>query len=476
MKNSSSPDKFLLCPRLHLSAQLVRQQANIIKTHTNLSVVEYDADADAECEDQKSQMKDHGSYQVVVLTCDTFFHLLDSNAMKLCDINAVIFDECHQACEEHPYQHIMGLFDLYSPEEHPHILGLTSSLLIGKVFPSALERVLDNLERTLKSNIETAINVQSVSRYGTKPKELVIECEPYRSLTSCCAKMMDILMETLYNLENYQSSDTKSEEDPTLLPRQAVEEAIRALLGVGPLGLKLMVQLLLSEIEKFEKHTSLPFNKLLFTYTCSQLRYVRKKCSLECSLHLREGESIWSPKLVTPKFRNMMRVLQSFRPQNNSPSSCNKLNSVQGIPNHTKIAAESNVCGEEEEEDSPDEDETEDRQTGGKGSSLCGIVFAEGRFVAFVLDTLLRKFQRSDPNLGFISSCSIVGHETTGLGKMQTQAQAKRQEQMLRRFRRHETHLLFATNILEDGKWKAPSPVLLFHPQSFCIVVNYSHF
>ncbi|PIK38540.1 putative endoribonuclease Dicer isoform X1 [Apostichopus japonicus] len=134
-------------------------------------------------------------------------------------------------------------------------------------------------------------------------------------------------------------------------------------------------------------------------------------------------------------------------------SMCNNDQRGDGVrtPRAGNPAADINVWEEEEDEESPDEDEEEERRAGGKDSSLCGIVFADGRFTAFVLDTLLRKFQKSNPNLGFISSCSIMGHETTGLGMMQTQAQAKRQEQMLRRFRRHETQLLFATNILEEG-------------------------
>ncbi|PIK55401.1 Dicer [Apostichopus japonicus] len=309
--------------------------------------------------------------------------------MKLSVINAVIFDECHHALEEHPYHDIMSLFDECSPDEQPHILGLTSSLLVGKFLPMALEKILNDLECTLKSNIETAINVQSVSRYGTKPKEIVIECEPYEHLTVCCNELMNVLNETLCNLERYRS-DTSAEEDedPTLLPRQAIQESIRALNGIGPLGLKLM------------------------------LRYVRKKCSLECGLHLKEGESIWSLRLVAPKFRKLINVLQSFKPQMDHQSMCNNDQRGDGVrtPRAGNPAADINVWEEEEDEESPDEDEEEERRAGGKDSSLCGIVFADGRFTAFVLDTLLRKFQKSNPNLGFISSCSIMGHETTGLG------------------------------------------------------------
>ncbi|KAJ8045308.1 Endoribonuclease Dicer [Holothuria leucospilota] len=431
------------------SAQMVSQQANVIQTHTNLSVMEYTGDSDFK--PQKNAERSSRTPQVLVMTCETLLKALYEGAIKLANLNAIIFDDCHHACEKHPYSDVMKYFDSCDPAEHPHILGLTASLLRGKFLPSKLESTLDRLEQTLRSNIETAINVQSVSRYGTKPKEIVIECEPYQNLNVCCREILDILHETLNILKKCQHVD-KTADDYTSLPQQAVQEAILALTGIGPLGLKLMVQLLLNEIEKFEKHTVSSFSKLLLIYTCSQLRYVRKKCSLECATLLQDGQSIWSLKLVTPKFRKLLTVLASFRPDEDAQISSDSTNEEKVVHKNTKLentAAEMNVY--DEDEDSCDDEEEEAVGEAANDTSLCGIVFADGRFTAFVLDTLLRKFQRSNPQLSFISSCSIMGHGVTGLGGMQTQAQGKRQEQMLRKFRRHETNLLFATNILEEG-------------------------
>lgn len=47
----------------------------------------------------------------------------------------------------------------------PRILGLTASILNGKCIPSELEEKIQNLERTLKSNAETATDLVVLDRY-----------------------------------------------------------------------------------------------------------------------------------------------------------------------------------------------------------------------------------------------------------------------------------------------------------------------
>lgn len=46
----------------------------------------------------------------------------------------------------------------------PRILGLTASILNGKCDPSELEAKIQNLERTLKSNAETATDLVVLDR------------------------------------------------------------------------------------------------------------------------------------------------------------------------------------------------------------------------------------------------------------------------------------------------------------------------
>lgn len=47
----------------------------------------------------------------------------------------------------------------------PRVLGLTASILNGKCDPSELEHKIQNLERILKSNAETATDLVVLDRY-----------------------------------------------------------------------------------------------------------------------------------------------------------------------------------------------------------------------------------------------------------------------------------------------------------------------
>nr|QXP50134.1 aviD [Homo sapiens] len=70
-----------------------------------------------------------------------------------------------------------------------------------------------------------------------------------------------------------------------------------------------------------------------------------------------------------------------------------------------------------------------------------------------VLDRLIKEAGKQDPELAYISSNFITGH---GIGKnqprnKQMEAEFRKQEEVLRKFRAHETNLLIATSIVEEG-------------------------
>ncbi|MED6285878.1 Endoribonuclease Dicer, partial [Characodon lateralis] len=101
--------------------------------------------------------------QVLVMTCHIFLHVLRSQTLPLSKINLVVFDDCHLAITEHPYCDIMKLFEECT--FGPRILGLTASILNGKCDPSELEQKIQNLERMLKSNAETATDLVVLDRW-----------------------------------------------------------------------------------------------------------------------------------------------------------------------------------------------------------------------------------------------------------------------------------------------------------------------
>lgn len=56
------------------------------------------------------------------MTCQILNDMLTHKYIEIQDINLIIFDECHQAVDDHPMRLIMKHFDV-SCEEQPRILG-----------------------------------------------------------------------------------------------------------------------------------------------------------------------------------------------------------------------------------------------------------------------------------------------------------------------------------------------------------------
>ena len=86
-------------------------------------------------------------------------------------------------------------------------------------------------------------------------------------------------------------------------------------------------------------------------------------------------------------------------------------------------------------------------------NTLCGIVFVERRYTALVLSELINIAAKLDPELTFIKSNFVIGHGTGGKVNYSshTEMNFKKQEEVLRQFRRHEFNLLIATSVVEEG-------------------------
>ncbi|PAV60477.1 hypothetical protein WR25_10602 [Diploscapter pachys] len=87
----------------------------------------------------------------------------------------------------------------------------------------------------------------------------------------------------------------------------------------------------------------------------------------------------------------------------------------------------------------------------GKNEPLCGIVFVNQRYVAYVLNLLLRAVKTWDPMFKFLSPDYVIGFSGSSLASEDSQGLHKRQEEVLRKFRKRELNLLIATSVLEEG-------------------------
>ena len=362
-------------------------------------------------------------HHVLVITGEAFVKLLDAGTLSFRQVNLLVMDECHLALDElqRPvYESIMQRFDDYSGVNgQPRVLGMTSSILLGKQDPSDLEANLGNLERILKSRPETALN-SSAGKFGNKPAEAIVVCEKYSDCSKLCEDASKVLDNASQFIDSFRTECINGQSDPCLPVKHVFNECKAALSIIGPLGVRTIVPLLLKDLQKLEKHETYEINCWMLLYAAAQLRLAKKVCDNT----MKADKALLDMKFVTPKVRRLLQVLRNFKPDENAKNgdSFHARNTVQ-VKNRKALRTGANnrrimiqrqqqqqfQAYEEEDEESEGEEEEEDKPDITNDTSLCGIVFVERRYVAAILDKLLRKLQRKDSSLGFITSSCIMG-------------------------------------------------------------------
>ena len=100
----------------------------------------------------------------------------------------------------------------------------------------------------------------------------------------------------------------------------------------------------------------------------------------------------------------------------------------------------------------------------------------ERRCTALVLSEQINIVAEHDPELTFVKSKFVTGHGTGGIVNYSNEAEMnfKKQEEVLRQFRRHEFNLLIATCVVEEGL-DIPKCNVVYRfdfPKNFCSYVQ----
>uniref|UniRef100_A0A674AXT7 ribonuclease III n=1 Tax=Salmo trutta TaxID=8032 RepID=A0A674AXT7_SALTR len=200
------------------AASSVIQQAASVRTHSDLQVGEYMCVEKTSSWSREKWSQEMIENQVLVMTCHIFLHVLKSGVLPLWKLNLVVFDECHLAITDHPYRDIMKLCE--GCPCSPRILGLTASILNGKCDPSELEQKIQNLERILQSNAETATDLVVLDRYASQPREVVLDCGPYLDKSGLSEHLLSELDEALHFLNDCNIPVSREDRDPTFISKQ----------------------------------------------------------------------------------------------------------------------------------------------------------------------------------------------------------------------------------------------------------------
>ncbi|XP_016056495.1 PREDICTED: endoribonuclease Dicer isoform X1 [Miniopterus natalensis] len=424
------------------SANQVAQQVSAVRTHSDLKVGEYsDLEVNASWTKEKWN-QEFTKHQVLIMTCYVALIVLKNGYLSLSDINLLVFDECHLAILDHPYREIMKLCE--SCPSCPRILGLTASILNGKCDPEELEEKIQKLEKILKSNAETATDLVVLDRYTTQPYEIVVDCGPFMDRSGLYERLLMELEEALNFVNDCNISVHSKERDSTLISKQILSDCRAVLVVLGPWCADKVAGMMVRELQKYIKHEQEELHRKFLLFTDTFLRKIHALC-----------EEHFSPasldlKFVTPKVIKLLEILRKYKPYERQ-----QFESVEWYNNRNQDNYVSWSDSEEEEED--EEIEEKEKPEANFPSPftniLCGIIFVERRYTAVVLNRLIKEAGKQDPELAYISSNFITGH---GIGKnqprtKQMEAEFRKQEEVLRKFRAHETNLLIATSIVEEG-------------------------
>ncbi|XP_018414903.1 PREDICTED: endoribonuclease Dicer [Nanorana parkeri] len=425
------------------SAKQVAQQVSAVRTHSDLKVGEYSALEAVESWRKERWNQAFLDHQILIMTCHIFLNVLKSESLSLSSINLLVFDECHLAIQDHPYREIMEICERC--QTCPRILGLTASILNGKCDPSDLEEKIQKLEEILKCNAETATDLVVLDRYASQPCEIVLDCGPYHDKSGLYQRLLSDLEEALHFLDDCNIPIQSKERDSTSISKQILSDCRAVLLVLGPWCADKVAGMMVRELQKYIKHEQEELHRKFLLFTDTILRKIHALC-----------EEHFSPasldlKFVTPKVLRLLEILRKYKPYERQ-----QFESVEWYNNRNQdnyVSWSDSEDDDDEDEEIEEKEKTETSFPSPFTNILCGIIFVERRYTAVVLNRLIKEAGKQDPELAYISSNFITGH---GIGKnqprnKQMEVEFRKQEEVLRKFRAHETNLLIATSIVEEG-------------------------
>ncbi|XP_077537077.1 endoribonuclease Dicer-S-like isoform X2 [Haemaphysalis longicornis] len=387
---------FFLVP----TVPLVVQQQKAIKDQTDLRVGGYVGDMNVDNWSAEHWNAEFVQSQVLVMTPDVFRLIIQHGFLALSRVNLLVLDECHRAVKQHTYREIMRCMDVVPQEDRPRILGLTASVLNSKAKEREVERRIRDLEAALSARVLTVSNQQSMARYGTKPKQVLVEHEQQQSLSGGVS----------VELPKAPRSRGTTSQGQELDRRQASLAGV--LLNLGPWCAHLAATVVMDEarhmLDGQDDPTVLREVEASLEWF-AEVRSRLKRCidAATSSPAPPEGEH---PLLVlsSAKLCRLLQILGPFQPGGG-------MRPPHALP-------------------------------------LCGIVFVKERLVARVLCDWLHEVAARIPRFGYLKPCFIVGHGgNLQLGSKEAGMSFKKQCKVLRQFCRQEHNLLVATSVVEEG-------------------------
>ncbi|KAG6836934.1 hypothetical protein H0H93_001096 [Arthromyces matolae] len=153
---------------------LVEQQGNFIAQNTSLRVLKLHGALDIDLADRGRWRKRFENHDVFIMTAQIFLNILTHSIWGVDKVSLMIFDECHHARKNHPYNGIMReYFEFPDASRRPKIFGMTASPIWNPKDPIGS---LITLETNMDSKvIGVHTNAEELQEHIPKPTELIKE-------------------------------------------------------------------------------------------------------------------------------------------------------------------------------------------------------------------------------------------------------------------------------------------------------------
>lgn len=263
-------------------------------------------------------------HHILVMTAGAFTcHLVNADAdiaEELVDhLNLVVFDECNQALRHIEFEPVLSFVMDYVLEGRLSVLGLAAPLATKKrQRPSLLEAEILELEDGFQSVACTSSELTVVSKYGSRPREVVVEYAVYGCSSSdgesaknleTALRLLDEAMEFLGGTEGQLDERTKASLRQS---QRYLVELCYVLVTLGPWCAREVADLFLKEVsqavDSLGPAVSWSRMALLVVHTVIQ-QVARLTEALAADLE--PSDAIHQPA----KFRHLLRILREYRPQ-----------------------------------------------------------------------------------------------------------------------------------------------------------------
>lgn len=444
-------------------------------------------------------------YHVLIMNPDDCLNALICSYIQFESINFMIIENCHKRVGK---EELSDIFAFYSSSPvKPKILALAGPLHSPGCQPSHLSAELEYLEKFLQCKSESASDIVTVLRYCAKPIELVLqyappkECELTKLLRELILTRKTFLQQHRFDpTEIYRDQfqdEIKGIPDPKIEPLQFLEEYLQILDELGPWCADRAAANMISRIEKHKVKTPYERHFLLLGMISTTFIQIRGYC--ESVFRQFESEKEKIETYSSPKVLKLFEVMRSFKPDSKTVTNAMQQKEVDAL-NQLDFGKTEKIVEElQERVQSMRVPEAEEIKNGlndiirgtatppnpklptspqktnrpkyrqntrppqtqrqrqywhnqNDPDALCGLLFCNSKLLAKILFNLLCEMSKHDPSLEYLCVQFTVDRTADPITETkEAEAEHRKQEEVLKRFRMHECNFLIGTSVLEEG-------------------------